>query len=424
MHPFEKKLSEQLVAYRRLMAHPVLLAVSGGADSMALLHGVDRMGLSRGVRVAHYQHGLRVNAERDALFVLQECRKRSVPIVVGYHKPVKSSEVALREARHSFLEAEQRRLGCKSIWSAHHLQDQLETFLMRLVRGSGISGLAGIPIERGVWFRPLLNFSKAEILTYVRDEGISYVEDETNASLRYTRNLVRHTVLPPLEAVATLHGGVDAFYARLEGMFAELRSTAFEQRVESSELLSRVTETEYFCRLPLERWSELDVGSKTLLVRALFERLLVEVPSRKRLEALLSAIDSQTSSFDVEGELRVLRSAGHLYFQTREQRLRPGPKFFKNKLRIESPELELEMDLDETVSAIPRTALPGDRIGGTKLKKHLHALGLPRPERRLWPLLVQPEGAVIWHALRSRPGVHLRRLGFPFAITAPQQDKA
>ncbi|MEZ4751130.1 MAG: tRNA lysidine(34) synthetase TilS C-terminal domain-containing protein [Bdellovibrionota bacterium] len=141
---------------------------------------------------------------------------------------------------------------------------------------------------------------------------------------------------------------------------------------------------------------------------------------------MIAAVDSGLRCFHVEGEVQVLRSAGFLYFQTRQQRECPGPNFYQNQTKIESPELDLVLELEEEVGAlaVARTLRPGDRIGSSKLKKHLHALGIPRPERRLWPLLVQREGSVVWHAAKPSPQVRVRRLGFPFAVHAPRQDGA
>ncbi|MCB0405588.1 MAG: tRNA lysidine(34) synthetase TilS [Bdellovibrionales bacterium] len=425
MHVFEKKLAQALLPYRSLLDTPILIAVSGGVDSMALMHALGKMVPLARLRGAHFQHGLRRSAERDALFVLQECRRRGIPIIIGRHRPQKFTEEALRDARHGFLESEQRRLGCGSIWTAHHLQDQLETFLMRVVRGSGLKGLAGIPVRRGVWFRPLLAFSKAEIRDYLKDQSVAFVEDETNASLLYTRNLIRHTVLPQLEAVANLHGGEAAFYRRLNGMFVELQGIASEQQIESDTLFSQlVTESAYFCRVPSAVWSTLSLRNKSLLSRSILENLQVVVPSRLRLEELIGAIDACQARFHVEGEVEISRSSGFLYFQTKEQLGRPGPRFFQNARKIESPELELELELDELLAVTARTLRPGDRFGRTKLKKTLHALGIPRPERRLWPLLVDEKRGVIWHAAQTSPGVRLRRLGFPFAVGAARQDTA
>lgn len=179
----------------------VVCAVSGGADSMALLRCMLslRETLSISVRAAHFNHLLRgAESEADEAFVRDFCREADVPLAVGRGDAAAeaarrrcSLETAARALRYSFL---LRQEG--TIATAHTADDNLETVLLNLVRGSGLRGLAGIPVRRGRIVRPLLSVTREEILAYL--EGTAWREDSSNALDGCRRNRIRHQVIPLL----------------------------------------------------------------------------------------------------------------------------------------------------------------------------------------------------------------------------------
>ncbi|ABA88247.1 tRNA(Ile) lysidine-34 synthase, putative [Syntrophotalea carbinolica DSM 2380] len=185
----------------------ILVGLSGGADSMVLLdvllHVADSLQLA--ILAAHLDHGMRPESADDAAFVARFCRRRDVPLTVGHrdvpalarqHK--QGLEEAAREARREFLQQTARVEGCRFIALGHHRNDQVETFLHRLLRGSGLSGLAGMRLRSGPFIRPLLSFSRQDILAYLDDHQIPHVEDASNADTVFTRNRLRHELLPRL----------------------------------------------------------------------------------------------------------------------------------------------------------------------------------------------------------------------------------
>ena len=186
----------------------VLCALSGGADSMyllcRLLEGREKYGWT--VQAAHLNHGLRPTAQRDEDFVRDWCGKWGVPLSVG-HADVEgfaqreglSVEEAGRTLRYAFLEETTRQEGLSLIATGHHAGDNAETVLMNLIRGCGLRGLTGIPERRGDIVRPMLAVTRSEIEAYLKEYSVPHVEDETNADLNYTRNKVRHQLLPLLE---------------------------------------------------------------------------------------------------------------------------------------------------------------------------------------------------------------------------------
>lgn len=205
-------LSDKVLAFtgeNALISPPchVLVAVSGGADSMALLHLMSHWP-EDGVRVSaiHIHHGLRESADRDEAFVRDYCARSSIPLTIVREdvsavaqRENFTLEEAGRRVRYAHFEAVRRDVGADLVLTAHTASDQMETMLMRIVRGCGLDGLCGIPSARGNIRRPLLCCTREEVEVYCAANDLSYVEDETNADVRYMRNFVRHRVVPQLK---------------------------------------------------------------------------------------------------------------------------------------------------------------------------------------------------------------------------------
>ena len=185
----------------------VLCACSGGADSTALLHLL-RAREDLKVACAHFNHRLRgAESDRDEAFVRDLCAALCVDCFFGsadvaaYAAAQRMGlEQAARALRYEFLENTAAAHGFERIATAHHAEDNAETVLLNLTRGSGARGLSGIPPVRGKIIRPLLTVTRGEILDYLRESGISCVEDSSNAADDCARNRIRHRVLPLLEA--------------------------------------------------------------------------------------------------------------------------------------------------------------------------------------------------------------------------------
>jgi len=179
----------------------VVCAVSGGADSMALLWGMyllkDKLELS--LSAAHFNHRLRgVESDRDEAFVRDFCAGYKIPFIAGsgqVEAGAKGLEAAAREARYAFLKSLPGKIA-----TAHTADDNAETVLMHLVRGTGLKGLGGITPENGRLIRPMLNITRAEVLAFLEEYRIPYMEDSSNASDDFLRNRLRHHVMPLLKA--------------------------------------------------------------------------------------------------------------------------------------------------------------------------------------------------------------------------------
>ena len=189
----------------------VVIGLSGGADSVALLEVLCGLRWERGLRLAavHVHHGIRESAQEDVEFCRELCMEKKVDFFCEYVDVPEmakvqglSEEEAGRNARYHIFEEYRGKLQMDIIAVAHHQNDQAETILFQLFRGSGLRGMSGMQPKRGNIIRPLLGVSRKEIEEYLRDKQRTYVTDETNACDQYSRNKIRHYVLPLAEEIS------------------------------------------------------------------------------------------------------------------------------------------------------------------------------------------------------------------------------
>lgn len=211
-------LAEQVrrtIAEHRLLAprDRIVVAVSGGPDSVALLHVLAalRSGMRWTLHIAHLDHGLRETSARDAAFVQELGSRWGIPTTIerrdvgamAQHEGW-SLEDGARRVRYQFLLEVARRQSAHRVAVAHTADDQAETVLMRLIRGTGLLGLGAIPMARlladGIWIvRPLLDVWRRDVLAYLREADLAFCEDHTNHDHRFVRNRIRSELLPLLE---------------------------------------------------------------------------------------------------------------------------------------------------------------------------------------------------------------------------------
>ena len=214
------KIVEQTFSSTKWRTFRTLIAVSGGADSVALLRliaaNADQKSKSNLI-VAHINHGTRAEqSDADAKFVQQLANEQQLEFCLESLQPqtleadhltdgtTGQSEESLRNARYDRLVEMAGRLGCRYLVTGHHLDDQVETVLFRIFRGTGIAGLQGIPERRVVSealtiVRPLLSVRSEELKDYLRSIGQEFRTDSTNAENSFTRNFLRNEILPALE---------------------------------------------------------------------------------------------------------------------------------------------------------------------------------------------------------------------------------
>lgn len=299
---------------------PVAVALSGGADSVALLH---LMRAYRGLVAVHVHHGIRADeADRDADFCRTLCGKLDIPFyLLHVNAPAVASETgesletAARDARYKAISTLMREKNIPVLLTAHHADDQLETMLQHLLRGSGTRGLCGIPTcrplgEGQVVVRPLLGVQKSALLAYLQEQGLTFVTDSTNGEICCQRNFLRLRVLPLLRE---LQPNAPLMAARCAEAL-----TGDEQYLDSlaADFLTREGDTptrQALLALP-----------RPVLVRVL-RRLLPEPPSAKHVEAICALLQGtrQSATLSLPQGITLQLRRGRLFVVSKETNIAP-----------------------------------------------------------------------------------------------------
>jgi tRNA(Ile)-lysidine synthase len=410
----------------------VVVACSGGVDSMVLLHLLrfSLPELELAVEAAHFDHAMRDGSGGDALWVRGVARSWEVPLHGGKASRRPASEEDARGLRYDFLEDVRRDRKARWVLTAHHADDQVETILFRMLRGTGIQGLRGIPTVRAPGIlRPLLPFGRDQVEAYARDHGIARRDDPTNLSRDFGRNRIRLDVLPLLEQV---HPGARRGLLRLARNAARTVDALDELLVPLEEEVVRergggfvVLDREALLRHPpsvrrallrrLIRWAG-PVPGEAGTGRAL--SFITSGPSGGRLElpgrlTLHRDFDRIRIDADPEGAPRdpgmvgdaplVIAGPGagegEFVLAGRAFQVRWGPGQEADGVGGEG----WHASFDPETLRFPlevRGWRPGDRTrtpgGGRKLKKLFGELRIPVGERHALPLLVDATGLVLW----------------------------
>ncbi|MBR5502482.1 MAG: tRNA lysidine(34) synthetase TilS, partial [Oscillospiraceae bacterium] len=208
----------------------VVCAVSGGADSMALLHLLYTQAAEFGLEqvcACHLNHGLRgTESDAEEQLVRAFCEQNGIPLLVQQAALAETTlpqgmglEAYARQLRYEFFEQAAAHFGAQAVATAHTLSDQTETVLFRIARGSGLKGAGGIPAKRDMFVRPLLEVSRSETECYCKENSIAYCLDSSNATDDYARNRIRHHAVPALKSV-------NAQCEQAVGRFAQLAARA------------------------------------------------------------------------------------------------------------------------------------------------------------------------------------------------------
>jgi len=411
----------------------IVVGLSGGADSVALLDALVSLQRRRSFRVvaAHLDHGLRPDSAADAAFCASLCARLGVPLRVGAADVRARTrtergglEAVARRERYAFLRRVGAEEGASAIAVAHTLDDQAETLLLRLLRGAGATGLGGMRPRSGEIVRPLLGVSRTEVLAHLRERDLPWREDPTNADLAHRRNRVRHELLPYLES--RYNPSVRRVLARSAGLLAE---EAAHVRGEAIRLLERIGRAE--ADAVVVSRSELSATPRPLaraVVRAALERAggLARV-SAEHVERILDL----TASTAPSGRRLPLPGGREASFRFGEIRLGPrggdasgfarplsvpGRVELPGGRAIEACPLAGPADARPGMEAVPvpggepllvRTRRPGDRVfrGGREvsLSRLLMERRIPAEERGRLPLVASGD-RVLWVAGEVPPG--------------------
>lgn len=213
-----------------------IVAVSGGLDSVVLLHMLNEMCLQNDALelvVAHVDHGIRDDSDVDSWHVSALAKRYGLPFELTRLNLRGASEEEARKARYQWLDGIKTRHGADAVITAHHQDDLLETIMLNFQRGTGWRGLASLQ-PKGMRIRPLLEVSKANLAKYAIENNLAWREDSTNDDMRYTRNYIRHNLLPRLDGTAR---------ARLSSLAAEQHRLRAEIEEESMRVMRAIRDT-------------------------------------------------------------------------------------------------------------------------------------------------------------------------------------
>ncbi len=300
----------------------VLVAVSGGADSVALLYLLSEVSRQFHLQlaVAHYNHRLRGReSEEDEEFVSLLAKKKGLDFFAGGDGEGSlqlhggNLEERARRFRFKFLLAIAQKIKSQKIALGHTGDDQAETFLMRLLRGSGSTGLSGIPsIREGLWIRPLLKANRQDILTYLREQNIGWREDSSNATEDYLRNRVRHHLLPLLEKEYNPN-----LRATLMDTADTLREESEALRILADSLVGKLDLSHDKVELSLDEMTSQPLGLQSIVVREILRHFSPArtFPSLKHVRAVLDLLSPGKSEKKFEtGHFAVQRTRNSVVF--------------------------------------------------------------------------------------------------------------
>jgi len=443
--PVPESLASRVTRAFRAACHPtangtVLVAVSGGADSMALLHLLHRGGVS--VAVAHFDHQTRGGASTaEGEFVAQVAADLGVPVHRGaaevHHEAAASNEsfeMVARRLRYAFLVETAQTAGYDALVTGHHADDQAETVLMRALRGTSPTGLAGIQAVGAVsglpLVRPLLAFRRAELEAWLRGEGLGWMEDASNQVEDVVRNRVRHQLMPllardynprvveALNRLATIQQRESALLARLaeeaqrdcvdEAGIARATFSGLEEALQFRVMTACIQEaggeaTADTVGRAVAFMGQGDTGKKLDVGNRVFLRL-----SRGH-----GVLEGDTPS-STEGEVWVLGMPGDVMVEGATVRCRVLDDPPEEPLKRYCSPIRQVFDGGALRGRLTlRTRRPGDRFqplgmdGTKKLKDYFNELGLSRAERER-QLLVLCEDQILWvvgHAISRTAAV-------------------
>ncbi len=427
-----KKFKETIKKYNLIQKNDrILVAFSGGPDSTALVLLLleYQKELPFSIHLAHFNHKLRKEANRDETHVREFAKEFNLPITVGCgnvneyaKKHSMNIEEAGRELRYSFLKEQAKKIKANKIALGHNLTDQAETFLMRIIRGTGLTGLSGIyPVKEGIFIRPLIEIEKEEIEAYLRERNIPFCIDRTNLDSRYLRNRIRIELLPFLK---------ESFSQKIVSHLGKLSELIREE----NELIEKIAESELkkiekkengIYSIDYKKLESYPVALRRRILRCFIKKLKGDLRgiTYKHIQSLLNLKKNKESCL-IKG-LKVKREGDLLFFKSEIDKILDYAYYLDINDEIEIKECNLKfrtevissfdyrkLDFNDNYRGyfdfeklkfplLVRNRRNGDAYrplgapGRKKLKEIMRAKRIPLRERKSKPVFLS-QNEIIW----------------------------
>lgn len=393
----------------------MVLAVSGGPDSMAMLGWYASRKVPFPLVVAHVHHGLRPESDEEEQMVAEYCNRLHIPCRI-FHGDVSSSmkkgetvESAARRIRYEFFRTLCAEVGASHLATAHTRDDQCETVLLHLLHGAGPKGLCGILPKRNegtvTLIRPLIDCAKEDTVNYCNENRVPFAVDHSNGDLAYTRNRIRHVLLPEMEKI---NPNIRQTLCRT--------ASALRQQQKALEIRAEAFLSSHPGLLPADKLRALPEGEQAEILRRAFS-LLGKDLSWEQTRQGLALLQKETGTVEFDREYRLHLGQNNLSICLKKPQL-PVVEITQEEtllkdgrvLRLRKTTADKENRKNLIPMALPltlRSRRAGDTIrtpGGTKtLKKHMIELKIPQQERDLLWILADETGLLWCEGIGANP---------------------
>ena len=401
----ERKLAVHAAVREGLGGGPVVLAVSGGRDSMVLLDAAMQAARQSVVAVATFDHATGPAAAKAAQLVTRIARGEGIPVVRGRARGAPRTEAALREERWRFLTSVGRSFRAP-VATAHTQSDQVETVVMRILRGAGARGLGGLRTPAPGVLRPLLGLARAELASYADARALEFVHDPSNASRAWLRNRVRHDLLPALERA---HPG----FAR-EMLALGERAASWRSELERVLAVLDVRVVPGAAHVAADALADYDSASLAIVWPAIAARVGIVLDRRGTMRAAEFTAASRTGDeMPLSGGHRIVRGRD-VFIVERAPEAAPaesvalGFEVRVGRWRLRRASRPAATASDAWSAVLPRGPMlsvrpwrPGDRMrpraeaAPRRVKRFLREAGVPGPEREGWPVVLAGD-EIVW----------------------------
>lgn len=393
----------------------LLVAVSGGVDSVVLLDLLDQLNqyYNWQLAVAHLDHKVRSDSTQDAALVAELADGLGYKFYLGQLSGKDSSEAALRRARYDFLESIREGGNYDFIVTAHHNDDRLETSIFNAIRGADRQGLSALQPVRGRVVRPLLPWDKAAIITHAGLAGLNYREDSTNSELGFSRNFVRHELMP----LGSMH------YRNFKKQYTASLDNLDQLNNRINSQLSQLVDVITSQQLPgqldidLSKWQQLSDTVKPYVLEYICKLLRPGIDlSQQNLRQALDFFENAKVGVyshlstglhlirDYDSVIVTLTAPRDKVADTAIKPLRSGQVLqlglFRIKHRLRPQEVSTPSVMTNTADLYVRYWQSGDRVpissGNKKLQDIFVDAKVPRLLRKRWPIVVTADNQIVW----------------------------